>query len=136
MNNINMCEIDRERVVEKVCAFLKLKKPTLKSSSTKENVKELCVVKLCNVIGLTGNFNYKSEFFDFFSSIMGEAICEKLSLKIHVANDELRFVKYEHVNLVLTVKEFLDEKIIDEAFLDAFNLVDKFKHLIKKLKKV
>ena len=61
---------------------------------------------------------------------------QKLLIKIHIACDELRFVKYEHVNLVQTFKEYLDNKFLEEAFLDAFNLADKFKYLIPKLKKV
>lgn len=135
MNNINLYSIDGKYVLEKICNFLRIKNPTLKSVTLKDNIKELCVIKLCRVIGLAGNFNYKSDFFNFFSSIMGEAICEKLTIKIHIACDELRLVKYEHINLIQMVKEYLNNETLEEAFLDAFNLVDNFKHLIPKLKK-
>lgn len=136
MNRINISEMDKENVIRQICNFLNLQQPTLRSLTTKECVKELCVLRLCKAIGLTGNFNYKSDFFEFFSCIMGEAVCEKLSIKMHIACDELRLVKYEHINLVQTIKGYLDNETIEEAFLDAFDLVDKFKYLIPKLKKV
>ena len=136
MNTININKTERVDILEKVSSFLKLKQQTLKSLTARDGIKELCVIKLCNVIGLSGNYNYQSEFFNFFSSIMGEAVCERLSIKIRVAPDELRLIKYEHINLVQTVMFFLETKSLEEAFLDAFNLADRFKYLIPKLKKV
>lgn len=136
MNNIKLYRVDAEKIIESVRDFLRLKQPILKSLSIKENIKEMCVLKLCKVIGLNSNFNYQSEFFNFFSSIMGEAVCEQLSINIHIASDELRLIKYEHINLVQKVSEFLTAKSLEEAFLDAFNLADRFKYLIPKLKKV
>ena len=136
MNTISNYELDRERTIKRICEFFKFERPEMKSVTTKEAIKELCVARLCKSIGITGKYNYKSDFFEFFSSIMGEAICEKLSLKTHVACDELRLVKYEHVNLIREIKSYLDNETIEEAFLDAFHLVDKFKYLIPKLKKV
>jgi len=67
---------------------------------------------------------------------MGEAICEKLNINIHVACEELRLIKYEHINLVAEVKSYLENETTEEAFLDAFELADRFKYLIPKLKKV
>ena len=136
MSTINIYEIEKVDILEKVSSFLKLKQPILKSLTIKENIKELCVMKLCKVIGLSGNYNYQSEFFDFFSGLMGEAICERLSINIRIAPDELRLIKYEHINLVQTFKGFLNNASLEEAFLDAFNLADRFKYLIPKLKKV
>ena len=129
-------EANRDKIIEKVCEFLELQRPLMYSSTTQDAIKELCVARLCKAIGLTGVYNYKSNFFDFFSSVMGEAVCEVLSLKIHVAMDELRLFKYEHVNLVDSVKKFLETRSIEEAFIDAFDLADRFKYLIPKLKKV
>ena len=136
MNNINMLENEREKVIEKVCSFLEMDIPPKVNVSIKDAIKEICVARLCRAVGITGKYNSKSDFFDFFASIMGEAICEKLSIKIQIACDELRLVKYEHVNLIRQVKEFLDTECVEEAFLDAFELADRFKWLIPKLKKV
>lgn len=136
MNRVNVYEIDREYVIDKICKFCKLERPNIMSSTTKETIKELCVARLCKSVGLTGKYNYKSNFFDFFSSIMGEAICEKLCFNFHIASDELRLFKYEHINLVKELKNYLDTETVEEAFLDAFHLVDRFKYLIPKLKKV
>ena len=134
--NTTETDIDREIIIEQICNFFNIKRPQMYSVGTNEAIKELCVARLCKTIGLTGRYNYKSEFFDFFSKIMGEALCEKLSLKTHVADDELRFVKYEHINLIKELKYYLDTETIEEAFLDAFNLADRYKYLIPQLKKV
>jgi len=122
--------------INKVCQFLKFERPNIFSCTTNEIIKELCVARLCKAVGITGSYNYKSAFFEFFSSIMGEAICEKLEIKTHIASEELRFVKYEHINLVNELKYYLDNETIEEAFLDAFDLADRYKYLIPTLKKV
>jgi len=129
-------ELDREKIISKICEFFNFERPKMTSVGTNEAIKELCVARLCKSIGLTGKYNYKSEFFDFFSKIMGEALCEKLSIKTHVADAALRLVKYEHVNLISELKYYLDNESLEEAFLDAFALADRYKYLIKKLKKV
>ena len=67
MNTININGTERVDILEKVSSFLKLKQQTLKSLTARDGIKELCVIKLCNVIGLSGNYNYQSEFFNFFS---------------------------------------------------------------------
>lgn len=134
MDPIN-CKTERENIIKKICTFFNIERPILTSVTTDETIKELCVARLCKSVGLTGTYNYKSEFFEFFSNIMGEALCEKLNINKHIASDELRFVKYEHINLINEFKGYLDTETIEEAFLDAFNLVDKFKYLIPKIKK-
>ena len=134
MNIINY-ETERENAINKICDFFGFEKPCLKSSTTNDSIKELCVVRLCKAVGLT-RCNYKSDFFDFFSCAMGEAVCEKLSIKTHVACAELRLCKYDNINLVNRVKFYLDTETVEEAFIDAFILMDKFKYLIPTLKKV
>ena len=66
---------------------------------------------------------------------MGEAVCEKVSIKVRIASDELRLVKFNHINLVRETKNYLDTESVEEAFLDAFELVDEFKYLIPYLKR-
>ena len=134
MININKFAINSEEVIKKVCDFLNIEKTT-NNENVEEAIKELCVKRLCKTIGLTGKYNYKSDFFEFFSCVVGEAICDMLSIRIHLACDELRFVKYEHINLVHQVKNYLTHETIEEAFLDSFELIDKFKFLIKNIKK-
>ena len=133
--NINDYAKDRDNIINKICDFLKMEKPQMFSLTLKDSIKELCVAKLCKTVGLTGTYHYKSDFFDFFSDIMGEALCEILTIKIRIACDELRLFKYEHINLIEEVKNLLLKESVEEAFLDAFELVDKFKYLISKLKK-
>lgn len=128
-------EIEKEQILNKVCQFFRLKKPHIKSHSIVDAIKEVCVLRLCQAIGLTGLINHKSDFFDFFSSMMGEAICEKLDIKLQIACDQLRLVKYEHINLVQECKRYLDGETVEEAFLDAFELAEKFKSIIPELKK-
>lgn len=132
MNITNECKLDKEQIISKVCKFLKLDSGEISSENVEETIKELCVKKLCKTVGLTGAYNYKSDFFEFFSSIVGEAVCVKLNIKIHIAGDDLRLVKYEKLNLIDEVYSFLEKEDIEEAILDAFNFVDRFKSLISK----
>lgn len=138
MNMMNIADygLDKDKAIEMICDFFKMDIPKLNSVSVNDSIKELCVIRLCRAVGLTGKINHKSGFFQFFASIMGEAVCEKLKIKTHVACDELRLVKYEHINLVNKTKQFLDTESVEEAFLDAFELADRFKYLVPKLKKV
>lgn len=135
MNRINFSEINGDHVIFQICDFLKIEQPKIQNTNLKETIKQLCVARLCKAVGLTGNYNYKSDFFEFFSCVMAEAICEKLMIKMQFACDELRLIKYEHINLINEVKSFLDKESVEEAFLDAFELLDRFKYLIPKLKK-
>ena len=136
MNKIVENDIGKEQAVKKVCDFFRLDSHTTAEIYAGDIIKELCVARLCKAIGLAYKDNFKSEFFNFFSCIMGEAVCQKLGLNIRIASDELRLVKYDNVNLVKEVKSYLDNETVEEAFLDAFNLVDNFKYLIPMLKKV
>ncbi len=135
MNIINVTEIDRENTINQVCDFLKVERPNMLCSSLKESIKKVCVARLCKAIGVS-KYNYKSDYFNFFSSIMGEALCEKLAIKTHIACDELRLVRYNNINLVSELKHYLDNETVEEAFLDAFDLIEQYKFLIPKLKKV
>lgn len=127
-------EINKTQTINKVCDFFRLVNPNLVSINIKDIIKELCVARLCKAIGVP-KYNFKSDFFDFFASIMGEAICEKLLIRVRIASDELRLVKYNGVNLVKETKNFLDTETVEEAFLDTFELVDNFQYLIPYLKK-
>ena len=120
-----------EKVTNKVCEYLKIDKPKQMSDKIEDRIKELCVIRLCKTIGITCSCNFRSDFFNFFSSLVGEAICEILNINLHTACDELRFVRYEQINLVEKVKSYLENESLEEAFLDAFELADKFKYLIK-----
>lgn len=135
MESFEENENEKEQIVNRVCAFLRLDNSLVDSLSVKDAIKKLCVIRVCKAIGMMGKCNSKSSFFDFFSSVMGEALCEKLSIKIRIAPDELRLIKYNHINLVGEAKSYLDNETVEEAFLDAFFLVDRFKDLIPMLKK-
>jgi len=129
--NSDICkENNKEEIIKKVCEFLQCNKPVITSSETTEIIKEICVARLCGIVGLTGRYNYKSKFFNFFSSIMGEAISLKLNLKIRIASDELRLFKYERINLIDETIKYLNTESIEEAFLDTFELADKFKDIV------
>ena len=127
--------INKEQAVRSVAEFLRLPHVDGGSTDAKEQIKRLCVLRLMKAVGVDGKFNCKSDFFEFFATIMGEAVCERLNLKIRIAPDEVRLIKYENVNFVAAFKEYLDNEFLDEAFLDAFLLVDKHKDLILQIMK-
>lgn len=134
MINIGENNIDQNSIKRKVCDFLNMEPIQMETTSIVAFIKEFVSKKLCEVVGLTGNFNHRTPFFDFFSSIMGEAVCEVLNIKIRIACDELRLVKYSGINLIDKAVEYLNTQSIDEAFLDTFEMVDKFKFLVEKIK--
>ncbi len=121
---------DQESTIKIVKKYLGLENPKIFNKTTKNIIKELCVTRLCRSVGISGTFNYRSDFFDFFASIMGEAVCEKLNIKIHVASEDLRLIKYEHINLIEQARFYLDNETLEEAILDIFELADRFKYLI------
>jgi hypothetical protein len=88
------------------------------------------VAKLCEVLGISCVVNYKNKMFEIFSSVMAEAVCQKLNIKKHIASDNIRLVKYNGINFVEKAKEFLDVEDIEEATLDIFNFVDENKSLL------
>ena len=134
MNNENMDEIERMQIIKKVCDFLKMEVPNLENKTTEESVKHICVVRLCKAIGLSGVKNIKSDFFDFYSCIIGEAICEKLKIKLRIASDELRLVKYNQINLIDRAKQCLNNDFLEEAIIDTFELADEFKDVMYLIK--
>lgn len=136
METINMLNLDKETTLKSVSKYLQVIMPIFKSDTLEEGIKELCVCRLCKSVGIKCEYNYKSEFFEFFSCITGEAVCQKLNIHMHLAPDYIRFIKYEHLNLVDCVTQFLETEDKDEAFIDIFNFLDKYKYLIAKLKKV
>lgn len=141
MNNLNMKVSDvgsfeEKKIIDMVCEYLHIQIPDQFNTSIKDMIKELCSAKLCDVIGIRCAYNPKNDFFNFFSTIMGEAVCIKLHLKITIAPNILRVVRYEGVNFVNTAYHLLNNEDVDEAFIDAYNLVDRYKYLIERIKKV
>lgn len=141
MNGLNMKVSDADsfkekNIIDKVCKYLKMQSPELFSSSVEDEIKNLCSAKLCDVIGIRCAYNPKNDFFNFFSTIMGEAVCIKLHLNINIAPNILRLVRYDGINFVNSTYQLLLSEDVDEAFIDAYNLVDKYKYLIERIKKV
>ncbi len=125
MNN-NICE--------KVGDYLKINPDSLQSTDVKERVRELCVAKLCEVVGVHCKFNFRNDFFTFFSSFVGQAILNKLSLNLEIASKDLTIVRHDGINLVDEVVRLLNQEDMDDAFLDAFNLADDNKYLLDRIK--
>lgn len=116
--------------INEVCRYLQISKPKFTSNSFCEAIKEICVAKMCKSIGISCNYNYKSKFFEFASSLSGEAVCQNLNIKTHIAQDCYRLFKYENINMVEKVRELLQNEDKDEAFIDIFHFVDRCKYLI------
>lgn len=133
MDVLNSVEKEKHKVLIKFCSELEMVMPNLSSTTAEEGVKEICVAKLCETIGIRCCYNYKSLFFECFSEIMGQAVCDKLRINLIIARDELRLCRYEHLNFVENVRCYLETESIHEAFVDAFNFVDNHKNLIKDL---
>ncbi len=131
MNNLDL-SFNYEGV-EIISNFLKIAPSLGPEKSFKEQIKEMCVKKLCIIVGISGKCPCKSLFFDFFFSIMGEALCNKFHINESIACDELRLIRFENVNLIREFETYLNEKEVDDAFLEGFRLADKFRYVIDKI---
>ena len=129
--------IGGNQIVLRVKKFLNLVNYKTKNASVEEDLKELCVAKLCDVLGIKCTYNYKSNFFKMFAEVFAQAICDILEIKISVADDSYRLFKYNGVNLIeetknIILKETAEEVLIDELVLDVFNFLDKYKEIVEK----
>ncbi len=116
--------------VKEIKQFLELYDFKFMTQEEVEQAKEMCVAKLCEVLGIGYAYNYKGQMFQIFSSVMAEAICQKLKINKKIASDSLRLIKYNGINFIEKAKMFLDTKDIEEATLDIFNFVDENKKLL------
>ena len=119
-----------EENIEKIKKYLELEDYKFLNIEAVEQAKEICVAKVCEVLGIKYTYNYKGKLFQNFSSVMAEAVCNKLKINLKIADDNLRLVKYNGINFVDKARSFLDAEDIDEATLDIFNFVDKNKKLL------
>ena len=127
---IEILNDEENKKIKEVCKYLQISKLKFTSNSFCEAIKEVCVAKMCLSIGINCKYNYKSKFFEFASRIAGEAVCKNLDIKMHIAEDCYRLVKYKNVNMVEKVRELLQNEDKDEAFIDIFHFVDSYKYLI------
>jgi hypothetical protein len=122
--------IIQQEVFTKIKKFLKLKNFLYDDQiSLEDNIKKLCVKKLCEVVGIKCDCNYKNKFFNYFASITGQALCELLNIPILIAEDNFRLFKYNGVNLVDKVKELLNNDFLEDAYIDVFQFLDKNKFI-------
>lgn len=115
---------------EKVKIFLKMEGYEFCGTGTAEKIKNMCIAKMCRVIGINCENCYNSKLFQIFGSILGEAVCNKLKLGMHVANENLRYVSFNGINFVDKAMHFLNTFDVDEAVLDVFNFVDEHKQIL------
>jgi len=123
---------DKEIIIlwQKIKDFLEIQSFSYNETiSLVDNIKKICVKKLCNVIGIKCEINYKNSFFNYFSTITGEAVCQLLNLPIVVAEDSYRLFKYNHINFIEYVKNLLKGECLEEAYIDVFQFLDSNKHL-------
>ena len=118
-------KINESEVLQKVKSYLKLQNFSCSDNvCLQDNIKIMCVQKLCDVVGIKCKCNYKNKFFNYFSSITGEAVCQVLNIPISIASDNYRLFKYNHINLVEHVKQILIAEDLENAFVDIFQFLD------------
>ena len=138
-NNINLIITNKSRssqeneMLSKVCAFLQMDMPNLTEQSFDRAVKELCVIRLCKAIGIRNIYNCKNKFFKFYATVIGQAVSDILNLKLVIAPAELRLVKYNGINFVNRIKDYLQNEDMDEAMIEAFDLIDDNKDIVEKI---
>ena len=122
-------------IVDKVCQFMNIEKPILFSKTAEEMIKEICVAKLCKVLGIKCTYNYRNEFFSIFSTLTGEAVARILDIKINITPYYLSCVKFDGINFIERMIAILNSPNKEKAIFDAYNFVNKYKHLIPNYRK-
>ena len=121
---------ENKKMVQKIKNFLTFNDFLYEENlSVQDNIKKLCVKKLCKVIGIKIECNYKNQFFNYFSDVTGEAICQLLNIPIRIADGKFKFVKYNGINFVEHVKELLKNDFLEDAYIDVFQFLEDNKHI-------
>ncbi len=115
---------NQEQIFEKVCSFLEMPMPDLIETEFVRQFRELCLIKLFYAIGVGNKYNGKNRFFGFVSLVLGQAVSDVLNLGITIAPDYLRLIKYDGINFVNQIKQFLQTEDLENAMIDAFDLCD------------
>lgn len=126
----NKTRDDGEMVLSQVCSYFKMQKPNLTESLFDDRLKELCVIKIFEAIGVKNMYNRENRFFRFLSTCMAQAVSDILNLKLNIAPANVRFVRYDGINFVNQIAEYLQQDDIQLAVIDSFNLVDDNKQIV------
>ena len=118
------------QIIRKIEEFLNIKQSNNCLLILRDQIKHLCIDKLCAVIGIKCKCNYESKFFSYFSSVVGQAVCQTLNIPIIIAEDKFRLIRYEHINFVERAVKILQENEIEEAFIELFEFLDKHKKIL------
>lgn len=124
-----------EAILVQFCEFLQFERANILSKTLKESIKEVCVGRLCQALGINCAYNFKNDFFNFFSCIMGEVISNKLGHNIEIDEYNLKFIKVENTNIIYSARTMIENPNLDQAFIDVYKLAHRFEHLILDLKR-
>lgn len=120
-------------VLDDAMRYLGLEGYKLTSQDLVENIKELCVARLCRAIGIDFNYDYRHDYFMLFSNVVGEAVCRSLGIGLIVGSPVVRLIRYNGVNLVDKAYEILNRFDIEEAFLDLYQFIEDYRDIVPKL---
>lgn len=119
-----------DETIKTIKQFLDMEDYEFISEEKDEQIQEICVAKLCDILGVEFAYNCQSGMFQIFSIVLSEAISQRLRLGVRFASDELRLVKYNGINFIDKAVELINNPDVDEAVLDIFNFVDEHKKLL------
>lgn len=123
--------VEEEEILLKVCSFLEMEKPELTQTGFIAQLREICAARIFDAIGVRNMYNRDNKFFAFLTLVMGQAISDVLNLHLHIAPDCLRLFRYDGINFVNDIKNFLINQDIDTAMLSTFDLIDDNFELVK-----
>lgn len=122
-----------QNILNIITDYLRTNRVIDNGQPVEEQIKGLCIKKLCESIGIKCNYNVQNIFFNFFASIAGEAVAVKLQINIKVDKLNLKCFKFNNVNIIHGAIFLLDNKIIDEAIIDIYELADRYKWIMGEL---
>ena len=55
-----------DSIIDAVCNYLKMDRPSFYGETLADNIREICVYRLCKSIGIRRDCNFRSDFLYFF----------------------------------------------------------------------
>ncbi len=124
-----------EVVMERLSRLLAIPQPRYTTFTIKDRVREIVVTKLCTLIDISCDVNFKNNTFYFYSMFVGELLVKRLGYNsLGIAPSGLRFLSCNGKNLYTEVDNFFNNSAIDDAIKNSFFFLDEFKDEVYRLK--
>ena len=125
-----------ETITQRMCCYLNIDRPILTSLTIEDRVCEIMASKITRIIGIRCQYNYKNPLINFFSSILGDVVLDKLGFNFTVAH-KFKYIKYNGINFEHEVAKIFDLGLtVDEAIAQSIHFLEENKFYVAELNQV